>query len=103
MKDEHRRFSLFSITCFFSELRVRRRVEVDKKRKGNKWNPEMGKDKEQEADLRKEVEMTEHKDSIEKVAEQFDLDLAKGLSEEQVLEVRSYILRVVIRDGDVFR
>ena len=47
----------------------------------------MGKDKEQEADLRKEVEMTEHKDSIDKVADQFDLDLVKGLNEEQVLEV----------------
>ena len=47
----------------------------------------MGKDKEQEADLRKEVEMTEHKDSVDKVADQFDLDLVKGLNEEQVLEV----------------
>jgi len=47
----------------------------------------MGKNKEQDADLRKEVEMTEHKDSIDKVAEQFELDLVKGLTEEQVLEV----------------
>ena len=49
----------------------------------------MGKGKkEDDSDLRKEVEMTEHKDSIEKVAEQFELDLEKGLTEEQVLEVR---------------
>lgn len=52
----------------------------------------MGKNKEQDADLRKEVEMTEHKDSIDKVAEQFELDLVKGLTEEQVLERR-------VRDG----
>ena len=48
----------------------------------------MGKGKkEDDADLRKEVEMTEHKDPIEKVAEQFELNLEKGLTEEQVLEV----------------
>ena len=39
------------------------------------------------ADLRKEVDMNEHTDSIEDVAKQYKVSLEKGLSDSEVQEV----------------
>ena len=46
----------------------------------------MGADK---ADLRKEVDMNEHTDSVEDVAKQYKVNLDKGLSDSEVQEVTS--------------
>ena len=46
----------------------------------------MGKEKE-DADLRKEVELTEHQDSIEAVCRQYETDADKGLTDAVVEEV----------------
>ena len=46
----------------------------------------MGKDKD-DADLRKEVELTEHQDSIEQVCRQYETDADKGLSSAVAEEV----------------
>ena len=46
----------------------------------------MGKDKD-DADLRKEVELTEHQDSIEAVCRQYETDADKGLSTSVAEEV----------------
>ena len=51
----------------------------------------MGKDK-NDADLRKEVELTEHQDSIEAVCRQYETDADKGLSSAVAEEV-SYVSR----------
>ena len=51
----------------------------------------MGKDKD-DADLRKEVELTEHQDSIEGVCRQYETDADKGLSSAVAEEV-SYVSR----------
>ena len=51
----------------------------------------MGKDKD-DADLRKEVELTEHQDSIEAVCRQYETDADKGLSSAVAEEV-SYVSR----------
>lgn len=47
----------------------------------------MGKDKDNDADLRKEVELTEHQDSIEAVCRQYETDGDKGLSSAVAEEV----------------
>ena len=52
----------------------------------------MGK-KDEEKDLRKEVEMTEHTDSIEKVCQQYQTDGEKGLTDSAVEDV-SYFTRI---------
>ena len=51
----------------------------------------MGKGKD-DADLRKEVELTEHQDSIEAVCRQYETDGDKGLSSAVAEEV-SYVSR----------
>ena len=51
----------------------------------------MGKDKD-DADLRKEVELTEHQDSIDQVCRQYETDADKGLSSAVAEEV-SYVSR----------
>ena len=45
------------------------------------------------ADLRKEVDMNEHTDSIEDVAKQYKVSLEKGLSDSEVQEVITVFLR----------
>ena len=47
----------------------------------------MGGKKDEEKDLRKEVEMTEHTDSIEKVCQQYQTCGEKGLTDSAVEDV----------------
>ena len=51
----------------------------------------MGADK---ADLRKEVDMNEHTDSVEDVAKQYKVNLDKGLSDSEVQEVTFFFFSV---------
>ena len=43
--------------------------------------------KPEDADLRKEVEMTEHTDSVEKVCQQYNTSVERGLTESDAEEV----------------
>ena len=54
----------------------------------------MGK-KDEEKDLRKEVEMTEHADSIEKVCQQYQTDPEKGLTDSAVEDVSYFTDKIV--------
>ena len=54
----------------------------------------MGK-KDEEKDLRKEVEMTEHTYSIEKVFQQYQTDPEKGLTDSAVEDVSYFTDKIV--------
>ena len=56
----------------------------------------MGKDKD-DADLRKEVELTEHQDTIEAVCRQYETDGDKGLSSAVAEEVSSLFKKSIYK------
>ena len=49
--------------------------------------------KQEDADLRKEVEMTEHTDSVEKVCDQYKTSVEHGLTESDAEEVLYFLTR----------
>lgn len=59
----------------------------------------MGGKKDEDKDLRKEVEMTEHTDSIEKVCQQYQTCGEKGLTDSAVEDVSPAIFSDVVSTG----